>query len=231
MVGDRLGPKKTPDPQRPSSTVRAVLVVVGLAAWFGTQSLIGARPDPGGRIGDAVLEWTAPAHDWLVGHPQWADRLLIVSSGVIDVLGVLILGRAIFGPSVRPFLALLILFGLRQICQALVALPPPEGMIWRYPGVPSLLVTYGVSNDLFFSGHTGMAVIGALELGRLGRRWLSLLGVGIVAFEMATVVVLRAHYTMDIFAGAVAALLAAALAERLAPVCDRALSRGASPAA
>ena len=26
---------------------------------------------------------------------------------------------------------------------------------------PSLLVTYGVSNDMFFSGHTAMAVLGA----------------------------------------------------------------------
>jgi hypothetical protein len=37
-------------------------------------------------------------------------------------------------------------------------------MIWRYPGVPSLLVTYGTSNDLFFSGHTALAVYGSIEL-------------------------------------------------------------------
>jgi hypothetical protein len=213
-----------PTAPRPSTWLRAALVVVGLAAWFATQSLIGARPDSGGRIGDALLDWTAPAHAWLVEHPGAADRLLIVSSAIIDLLGLLLLGRAIFGPSVRPFLALVILFALRQICQGLCALPPPEGMIWRYPGFPSLLVTYGVSNDLFFSGHTGMAVLGSLELARLGRRWLAGLGLLIVVFEMATVIVLRAHWTMDVFAGAVAALVAANLADRWQPACDRALA-------
>jgi membrane-associated phospholipid phosphatase len=37
------------------------------------------------------------------------------------------------------------------------------------------------------------------------------------------VLALHAHYTMDVFAGAVAALVAAGLARRLAPGCDRLL--------
>jgi membrane-associated phospholipid phosphatase len=39
------------------------------------------------------------------------------------------------------------------------------------------------------------------------------------------VIVLRAHWTMDVFAGAVAALVAAYLAAQLAPRCDRMLAR------
>jgi membrane-associated phospholipid phosphatase len=35
--------------------------------------------------------------------------------------------------------------------------------------------------------------------------------------------VLRAHYTMDVFAGAVTAVAAAGVADRLAPACDAAL--------
>jgi hypothetical protein len=46
--------------------------------------------------------------------------------------------------NVRPFLGLVIVLGLRQIMQALVALPAPPNLIWHYPGFPSLLVTYGV---------------------------------------------------------------------------------------
>src|SRR6185436_4457760 len=116
-----------------------------------------------------------------------------------DLFGVFLLGSAIFGPSVRPFLGLLILFALRQLCQALCALPPPEGMIWHSPDFPSLLVTYGTSNDFFFSGHTAIAVYGATELARFGRRWLTVLGFGIAGLEAVTVIVLRAHYTMDVF--------------------------------
>jgi hypothetical protein len=90
--------------------------------------------------------------------------------------------------------------------------------------VPTLLVTYGVSTDLFFSGHTGLAVLGAVELARTNKFWLIVLGVSIAVFEAATVLVLRAHYTMDVFTGAVTALLVSQQAALLAPRCDRALA-------
>ncbi len=119
------------------------------------------------------------------------------------------------------------LFVLRQLCQSLCVLPPPGGaanVIWFHPGVPSLLVTYEVSNDLFFSGHTALAVFGAIELGRLGRRWLPLAAL-VIVFQIATVLVLWAHYTMDVYAGAITAVAMALIADRLAPACDRGLAR------
>ena len=121
--------------------VRLALVVAGLAGWFWTQRLIGQRAWPAGNIGDGVHQLTAPLNRYLNQHPRAADALLITTSAIIDALGLVILARAIFGPSVRPFLGLLILYALRQICQGLCALPPPAGMIWRRPAIPSLLVT------------------------------------------------------------------------------------------
>src|SRR3954451_18296175 len=209
----------------PPSSLRLVLVIVGLCVWHLTQSLIKHRPTGTGVIGDGLHTLTARAFAFLTAHPVWADRLLIVSSLGIDALGVFVLVESVVGPSVRPFLALLLLFGLRQICQAVTALPPPEGMIWRSPGVPSLLVTYGVSNDLFFSGHTALAVYGAIELGRWGGPAWAAAGVALAVFECAAVIVLRAHYTMDVFTGAVAAFAAAVAADRLAPGCDAILIR------
>jgi hypothetical protein len=163
-------------------------------------------------------------HQYLLDHPRTANGLLITSSAFIDLFALFLLARAIFGPTFRPFIGLLMLFALRQICQALCALPPPEEMIWRNPGFPSLVVTYGVANDLFFSGHTAIAVFGAVELARLGRRWLGVLGFGIALFEVATVLTLRAHYTMDVFTGAVTALLVAGVAAKISPGCDRILA-------
>jgi hypothetical protein len=130
--------------------VRALLVAMGLVVWFWTQSLIGQRAISGQTIGDELHVLTAPAHQYLLDHPRAANGLLIASSAVIDLFAIFLLGRAIFGPTFRPFIGLLMLFALRQICQALCALPPPEEMIWRNPGFPSLVVTYGVANDLFF---------------------------------------------------------------------------------
>jgi hypothetical protein len=204
--------------------VRLALVIAGLTGWFWTQRLIGQRAWPAGRIRDGIHQWTESLNRRLREHPRWANGLLIATSAVIDALGLFLLASSIFGPTLRPFLGLLIVYGLRQVCQGLCALPPPEGMIWRSPGFPSLLVTYGTATDLFFSGHTAIAVYGGVELARLGGPWFIALGVAIAIIEAATVLVLRAHYTMDVFTAVVTGLWAAGLADATAPACDRALA-------
>jgi hypothetical protein len=212
-----------------------MLVIAGLGGWYGTQNLIRAKkPMPADQVAaagellteqDGLLQLTARLNRFLNDNSRWANGLLLSSSLLIDSLGVFLLASSIFGPSIRPFLGLLLLMGLRQICQALTALPPPKGMIWRNPGFPSLLVTYGVANDLFFSGHTAAAVYGAVELARWGNSWLFVAAVLLALFEIVVVIVLRAHYTMDIFAGLVTALFIAGVSSALAPYCDQGLAR------
>lgn len=217
---------------------RGVAVVVGLTLWFATQAAIGSREFPLGvteydlseasRVmlaGDALLVATAPWNAYFAEHLAAANALLIVSSLIIDALGLFLLTWAIFGPSLRPFVGLLLLFALRQACQAISALPAPPGMIWRDPGFPSLLVTYGVANDFFFSGHTALAVFGAVELGRLGRRNVAVLAAAVAMFQIVVVLVLRAHWTLDVFTGAVAAMYVSRVLRWLAPRCDVWLER------
>ena len=204
------------------------LLVTGtvLALWFWTQSLIGSRIVPTSGLGDALHNLTAGLNSYFAEHTSAANALLILSSALIDALGLFLLGRWLFGGSVRPFLGLFLLMTLRQLMQAICALPPPPNMIWHYPGLPSLLVTYHVANDFFFSGHTAIAVFGALELSRLRRNWLTVLAVLIVIFEVATVLVLRAHYTMDVFTGIVAGLWVASFSERVSPRIDQLIVGG-----
>jgi hypothetical protein len=209
--------------------IRIAVVAASLGLWFWTQSLIGARGFPEGGLGDGLHQLTAGITRWLTEVPARADVLLILSSLVIDATGIFLLASSLFGPTIRPFLGLLIIFALRQAMQGLTALPPPEGMIWRYPGVPSLLVTYGVATDLFFSGHTAIAVWGGLEISRLRFRGAAVLGLFVALFEATTVIVLRAHYTMDVFTGVVVALLVNAYADRWARPIDHWLDRLASP--
>ncbi len=205
----------------PLWALRLLLVTAGLGLWFWTQSLIARRAFPEGQIGDRLLELTAPLNRFLWDRPRAADAVLIATSAVIDLLGLFLVALAILGPSVRPFLGLVILFALRQVCQGLCALPAPERMIWRRPGFPSLLVTYGTTSDLFFSGHTAIAVYGSLELAHcLGPAGV-VLGLAIVLVEATAVLVLRAHYTMDVFTGAIAALWVWTAASALAPGVDR----------
>ena len=217
--------------------VRVACVVLGVMLWMGTQWLIGQRDFPAADVesvgkaltaADALHQATESWNRQLHEHDGAARALLVISSALIDVMAISLFASAIFGRSLRPFLGLLFLFGSRQVCQFLCPLPPPEGIIWSYPGVPSLLVTYGVSNDFFFSGHTAIATFAGLELGRRGgRRWWGL-GVFLISFQATVVLVLRAHYTLDVITGVVFAVLAHPVADRIAGAADRLVSRVAN---
>ena len=209
--------------------VRLVVTGSAIGFWLWTQSLLGRRPLASSGIGDALHTLSAPLNHYLALNPAAANGLLIASSGLIDLLAVFVFAEWIFGRSVRPVLGLGIIIGLRQIMEGLCALPKPEGMIWHYPGFPSLLVTYSVANDFFFSGHTAIATFAAIELARLGRRWLKLFAIVMVVFEAVTVLVLRAHYTMDVFTAIISALYVAHLAARISPWFDQKFARFLAP--
>jgi hypothetical protein len=186
---------------------RLVLVVGLIALWFATQRLIGSQGLPEGEIGDKIHVWMTPLHRKLFQNRRWSRALLITSSLGIDVLGLSVLYIGIWGASFRPIVGLFLILILRQTSQYLTALPAPEGMIWDDPGVPSLFVTYHVTNDLFFSGHTALAVYGSLVIASLGNTYLTIAAVLLGLYEIFAVLALRAHWTMDVYAGFVSAVL------------------------
>jgi membrane-associated phospholipid phosphatase len=204
----------------PTLGLRAGVVAGALVVWFWTQSLIARKSAPKDGLGDVIHDLTSRWHCYFATNPRAANAALITSSIFIDLIGLTLIGTAIFGPTFAPFLAILIVFGLRQICQSLCTLPPPPGILWRHPGFPALLVTYEVGNDFFFSGHTALAVLGAMEAAHFGPPWFAVIAAVIALGEMIVVLVLRAHYTLDVLAGALAAFLAADVAGRLSPAVD-----------
>ena len=211
----------------PVVSVRASFVVVGIAIWFWSQAVLAKRvPKVANEapLTDGIHLLTARLHARYATNVAAGNRLLISSSLVIDLLGAYLLSTAIFGVSIRPYLGLAIVFALRQICQMLCPLPTPAGMVWRYPGVPAVLVTYGTANDLFFSGHTAIAVYGAATLAGHWGPWGLALGLAIALFEAATVLVLRAHYTLDVFTGIICALWVYSLSAGIALWADTAIA-------
>jgi hypothetical protein len=206
--------------------VRFGLVAAGIFAWYWSQAVLAKRVPKVAYelpLADGMHVLTARIHQRYATNEAAGNRLLIVSSLVIDLLGGYLLCTAIFGESFRPYLGLAMLFSLRQICQLLCPLPAPAGMVWRYPGVPAVLVTYGTANDLFFSGHTAIAVYSAATLAGEWGPWGLALGAVIAVFEATTVLVLRAHYTMDVFTGIVCALWVYSLSGKFAPWVDEAI--------
>jgi hypothetical protein len=205
--------------------LRVGFVAGALVLWFWTQKLIASKAPASHGVGDRLHDWSATLHGWLLENPRAANLLLIITSALIDLFGLYLLASAVFGATLRPFVAILILFTMRQACQSVCTLPIPPGSIWRHPGFPSLFVTYGTSNDFFFSGHTAISVLGALQLMHAAPPWLAAIGVIVAVVEAVTVIVLRAHYTMDVFAALFAAWAADVLAGRWAPAVDALLGR------
>jgi hypothetical protein len=202
---------------------RGGFVAAAIALWFWSQQTISdtkAIPPVAGAVGDRLHTLSSPLHSRLIARPRRADALLIATSAGIDVFGLYLLGAAVFGPTARPLAAVMIVFALRQLCQLLVSLPDPPGLIWRYPGFPSLLVTYHVENDYFFSGHTAVSAVAMLELIRVAPASIAALAVVLTVIEASTVIVLRAHYTMDVFAAIFAACAADVAACWVAPGLD-----------
>lgn len=186
--------------------LRLLAIGAGLVVWFVTQRMIGARTLADGAMYDHLHVVTAGWNRWLHDRPRAAHAVLIASSLGVDAVTLFVLALAVFGPSFQPFWGLLALFMLRQLSQAAVALPPPPGIIWRDPGFPSLFVTYDVGNDFFFSGHTALAVYGAMQLAALHLPWLTAAGVVVAALQIVAVIALRAHWTIDVVAGLAAAV-------------------------
>ncbi len=107
--------------------IRVAIVIASLGVWFWTQRLLSRRiaaPSAGGAIGDGIHRLTAKLHRGLLDHPRRANALLIASSLVIDAVGIWMLATSILGPTMQPFLGLMMLFALRQVCQAFCASRP-----------------------------------------------------------------------------------------------------------
>src|SRR5439155_10311030 len=92
----------------PPVSLRLALVLAGLCIWYGTQALLKYRPAGCGVVGDGLHTLTARLFHFFTEHQKCADRLLIVSSLLIDLLGGFVLVQSIIGPSVRPFIGLFI---------------------------------------------------------------------------------------------------------------------------
>jgi hypothetical protein len=200
--------------------LRVIIIAAALVIWFWTQKMIALKSDGAGGIGDGVHRLTARWHRYFSEREKSADRALAISSFCIDVMGLTLIAIAIFGSTFAPFIGILIVFSMRQVSQLCCTLPPPPGIIWRDPGFPTALVTYGVSNDFFFSGHTALAVLGAIEIHHHAPLWVGAAAIAVAIGEIVIVLVLRAHYTMDVITGAFAAWFAADLAGHAAPWVD-----------
>jgi hypothetical protein len=209
--------------RRPLVVRSLQVLAVGSAygAWRLTQYLLEASRAPVTGFTDHSHALLAGANAWLNAHPALANVVLAMSSFEVDLAGISLVVFFFTRRQSRPLLTLWLILILRQICQATISVPAPEGMIWHYPGFPSLIVTYGTSTDFFFSGHMALATGVASEMTAQGApRWKQAMAWGLVGLQALVILSMRFHYFTDVVTGCFAAVVASRLAEALSQRID-----------
>src|SRR5437879_7172029 len=103
--------------RRRALLLRLLVTGIVLALWFWTQSLIGARTAPAAGIGDALHNLTGGLNSYFARNDRAANALLIVSAGLIDALGLFLLGHWVFGGRGRSFVGLFLLVSVHGTVQ------------------------------------------------------------------------------------------------------------------
>lgn len=178
--------------------------ILALSIWHWSQRAISAtKRECANEIRDQMLECThaRKLQDVVCRSIRISRPILILSSMILDLGMMSLFLHYLWTANSVFFLRLCAGLALRQLCQVVCALPKPRNMLWYHPGWPSLVVSYDVHDDFFFSGHTFTAILICdfccmMIPGSTGM----IVGGSILVIEIFALVALRAHYFMDIYA-------------------------------
>lgn len=113
---------------------------------------------------DSLFEWTAGANSFFAENAGIKHAFMILAGFMMDVMIVTVLYQFAFkGTTWRLPIAITMNHACRFLCLNLFLMRYPEGYLWEFPGIYSLTVPYGKSNDFFYSGHVSTALIVMLE--------------------------------------------------------------------
>jgi hypothetical protein len=181
-------------------------------------------------IDDLFVRLTVGLNRWFISNPDIAAAFQAVSSLWIDFsVTLLICVGSTRRSSARPFIALFLFFFLRFFAQLIAVIPCAPGWLWPEGklfgfNIPTVFVDYTPANDMFFSGHSGTAIVIGLEMFELDYHrfaWFQLTAV--FPFMAVWVVSLRAHRGIDVFAAVLAAIVSSSVAKSIADSVDRQL--------
>ena len=150
-------------------------------------------------IEDRVFVLTSQINSYFALSPDIKNAFIILSSFFLDLnLSIFMVLFTLWGDSWRELIFASSFYSIRGTLQALTILSFPDGFIWGYPGVYSLLITYVRSSDFFYSGHVGMMMFTGIYYYRNKHNWLMLYSAFCCTFEACVMVIVRCHYSIDI---------------------------------
>lgn len=180
---------------------KIILVLFFYVFWYTSQILLSVESGTTKDVIDKLheSEFIYKINDYLYDHPQITKFNLILSSLLIDLMVIYIIWEYLVGQSSKTIIIFFTGLICRQVCQYINRLPIPDTMIWFYPGFPSLLVTYTVENDFFFSGHTYVALVAGFTLLQKNNYYAKCFAIFFICYEIFFIIIINGHYFMDIY--------------------------------
>lgn len=152
-------------------------------------------------VKDLPFIWFTPLNEYYIANINQRNNLIIFSSITLDSLLLIAFYRwTRYSSSYRLPLANVFFYITRAICQKLIVIEYPEGYNWGYPGFFSFSIPYGETNDFFYSGHVGICIVQYLEFNAVGWKYAGRFSLFVCCVQIYMMLVLRAHYTMDMIA-------------------------------
>lgn len=185
-----------------------ILILVASVAVLGLGNYLNMTFEkmyvPSDKVQDKLFDLTRGINVYLSRNKEISRKILAINSLCFDIFGS---ATIIHGTIYRPMMVLAgsTIIVLKACLMYLVGLPIPENMIWFCTGIPSFMVDYSSSADLFFSGHVAHSVYFFLYWCSTADTFCSICccvfsGLFLL-YTMIMLIVMRIHYTMDIYAG------------------------------
>jgi hypothetical protein len=122
-----------------------------------------------------------------------------------------------FGKSWRVIITLIIFYLFKFFVQTVFQEKVPEGMIWEYPGFPSIMISYLNTNTFFYSTAVGFLLISSLEFWKLKNYYLYSFSIASLVLHILTCNFLRGNYIIDIISALVIAHFIFTLVDEISP--------------
>jgi hypothetical protein len=143
--------------------------------------------------------WTEPVNGIVHESEKWLNFFQISSSGMMDLVMINYLIWFYFkARNGHTLWTVAIFYGTRAIIQGNFKMRFPDKGIWDDPGIPSLVVPYGLQSDYYFSGHCGFLAIQTINMANVGRKYTAVAIAIAIPYVAYTLIMTRIHYTIDI---------------------------------
>lgn len=182
----------------------AVVFVLLIGHFLRSRQFQASRPAVD-CLHDAGYDLTNPVNVELNRNKGLLTAFELTSSALVDFTSISIMFYFYrVGTTIRYPVQLIGFYVMRAIIQGIFLFRFPSNGVWDHPGIPSLSVPYGLTNDFYYSGHCGFMVMMSMEHFKMGNKKLPiflLISVFYVAFVLIST---RIHYTIDIPIGMLA---------------------------